>query len=133
MRYVDDMQLFADKKETLWEWKQQTELYLHKLRLHIHTGAHPRPVTEGFGFLGFQVFPNRRRLKQRKGIQYQHKLKILLEKYQSGVADVDNVLDSVMAWNNHVSYGNTLGLRKRCFLPCQTMLLPWQERDTSAF
>lgn len=115
VRYVDDMQLFAHDKQILWEWKQQVETYLNRLRLHCHAGAHPRPVTEGFGFLGFRIFPEQRRLKQRKGIQYQQHLKSLLKQYGLGIIDEDKVLDSVMAWNNHAGYGNTIGLRKQIF------------------
>ncbi|MGR9108681.1 MAG: hypothetical protein ACU843_17320 [Gammaproteobacteria bacterium] len=72
-------------------------------------------VTEGFGFLGFRIFPERRRIKKRKGIQYQRHLKGLLRAYQAGLIADDSVLDSIMAWNNHAGYGNTIGLRKRVF------------------
>ena len=115
VRYVDDMLLFSNEKKVLWEWLNKVQIYLYTLRLHLHRGAHPRPITEGVGFLGFRVFPYRRRLKRRKGIQYQRHLHQLLADYQQGLIEMDNVLDSVMAWNNHVSYGNTIGLRKQLF------------------
>jgi Reverse transcriptase (RNA-dependent DNA polymerase) len=115
VRFVDDLLLFAGDKRTLWLWKQELTEYLVSMRLHFHEGAHPRPVSEGFGFLGFQIFSDRKRLKKRKGIQYQRHLKILLENYYAGLVGMDEVLDSVMAWNNHLSYGNTMGLRKNIF------------------
>src|SRR2546428_5191630 len=64
VRYVDDMLLFAADKATLWEWKAALQERLAALRLIIHPGAHPRPVDEGIPFLGFTVFPQRRRLKR---------------------------------------------------------------------
>ena len=71
VRYVDDMLLFADDKTTLWRWRAALVERLTRLRLTIHAGAHPRPVVEGMSFLGFVMFPARRRLKRRKGIHFQ--------------------------------------------------------------
>src|SRR5690606_495887 len=78
LRYVDDFLLFADSKRTLWQWKAALQERLVRLRLTIHDGAHPRPVTEGFPFLGFVIFPEQRRLKRRKGIHYQRRLRRLI-------------------------------------------------------
>lgn len=76
-RYVDDMLFFADDKATLWRWREAVVDRLARLRLTIHPGAHPRPVTEGVPFLGFLVSPDRRRLKRRRGIHFQRKLRRL--------------------------------------------------------
>ena len=43
---------------------------LARLRLTIHPGAQPQPVTEGVPFLGFIVYPEQRRLKRRKGLHF---------------------------------------------------------------
>lgn len=115
VRYVDDLLLFANDKILLWQWKMQLEKYLSRFKLKFHQGFHPKPVTEGISFLGFRVFEQRRRLKQRKGIQYQQHLKKLIKQFKQGEILPDTLLDSVMAWNNHASYGNTLGLRKIMF------------------
>lgn len=115
VRYVDDMLLFTNDKATLWHWHDSVRDYLYTLRLHIHSGAHPKPVSEGVSFLGFRLFPEKRRLKKRKGIQYQRHLKQLLINYQKGISERDEVLDSIFAWNNHVSYASTIGLRKQIF------------------
>jgi retron-type reverse transcriptase len=112
VRYVDDVLLFADDKALLWAWREAVSERLARLRLTIHPGAHPRPVTEGIPFLGFVVFPDRRRLKRRKGIAYQRRLRRLLEAYVDGEIPLERVTASVQGWANHARYGNTLGLRK---------------------
>jgi hypothetical protein len=112
VRYVDDLLLFADGKQILWEWKRTVEQRLIGLRLTIHPGAHPRPVTEGIPFLGFTVFPHKRRLKRRKGVQFQRKLHDLLDAYECGEILADTLFASIQGWENHVRYGNTAGLRK---------------------
>ncbi|MCP4358204.1 MAG: RNA-dependent DNA polymerase [Chloroflexi bacterium] len=112
VRYVDDFLLFADEKETLWAWKEAIVTRLADLRLTIHPGAQPRPVTEGIPFLGFHIFPNRVRLKQRNGMQYQRKFRQMLAQYADGEIELDEVTASVRGWVNHARWGNTVGLRK---------------------
>lgn len=85
---------------------------LASLRVTTHPGAHPRPVDEGIPFLGFVVFPQRRRLKRRKGLYFRAKLRRLLTAARAGELPVTHVTASVQGWVNHVRYGNTVGLRK---------------------
>ena len=99
LRYVDDFLLFSDEKPELWAWKTAIEKRLASLRLTIHPGAHPRPVTEGFGFLGFVIYLHRRRLKRRKGIHYRRGLKRLIGVYHEGNAGYEDVRASVWASN----------------------------------
>jgi len=115
VRYVDDLLLFADDKATLWEWREAVTERLARLRLTVHPGAHPRPVTEGIPFLGFIVFPTHRRLKRRKGIAYRRRLKRLLARYRTGEMPLERVTASVQGWVNHVRYGDTWGLRHALF------------------
>jgi retron-type reverse transcriptase len=112
LRYVDDFLLFADDKDVLWTWKSELEAWLARLRLTIHPGAHPRPVTEGIPFLGFVVYPEYRRLKRRKGIHYRQRFRRLVDNYATGHISLDQLSASVRGWANHARYGNTVGLRK---------------------
>ena len=112
VRYVDDFLLFAEDKATLWKWLEGLIERLVRLRLTIHSGAHPRPVSEGIPFLGFIVFPNRRRLKRRKGIHYQRRLRNMIADYRAGIIPRTRITASVQGWVNHARYGNTVGPRK---------------------
>lgn len=112
VRYVDDLLLFADTKAALWDWKEAVTDKLADLRLTAHPGAQPRPVGEGIPFLGFQIFPERMRLKRRKGIAYRRKFRGLLRQYEAGGIGLDVVNASVRGWVNYVRFGNTIGLRK---------------------
>ena len=104
--------LFADDKATLQGWLPEVERRLARLRLTLHPGAHPRPVTEGIPFLGFLVFPEHRRLKRRKGIAFVRRLRVLAARCAAGEIALDQVHASVRGWINHVRYANTIGLRK---------------------
>jgi hypothetical protein len=112
---MDDLLLFADDRASLAAWQPVLTERLARLRLHFHPGAEPRPVAEGLGFLGFQVFPHRRRLKRRKAVQYRRHLARAVRAYRTGALEAEAVLGSVLAWNSHAAYGNTLGLRRALF------------------
>jgi hypothetical protein len=112
LRYVDDFLLFAAGKAQLWEWKRAIRARLARLRSTIHPAAHPRPVTEGIPFLGFIIFPDRRRLKRRKGVFFQRRLRGLTEAYRAGEIPLLSVRESIQGWINHTRYANTIGLRK---------------------
>ncbi len=115
VRFVDDMLLFAEDKETLWGYKDAVVERLAALRVTIHPNAQPQPVTEGIPFLGFIIFPQRRRLKRRKGIHFRRRFDDLIAAYQAREITLDQLNASVQGWVNHVRFGNTIGLRKSIF------------------
>ena len=112
VRYVDDFLLFAQDQSTLWAWHQCLVSYLAGLRLTIHPGAHPRPVSEGIPFLGFVVYPTHRRLKRRKVVHFRRKLREQMRSYRAGTLPASQVSASVLGWINHARYGDTWGLRR---------------------
>ena len=112
LRYVDDFLLFSDDKKMLLKWKQALRSRLARMRLTIHPQAQARPVSEGFSFLGFRIFPEKRRLKRQKGLYYQRKLRKMFAAYADGNLSLTDLDASVQGWANHVRYGNTVGLRK---------------------
>ena len=113
VRYVDDLLLFADDKPTLHAWRKAVVAYLAGLRLTIHAeSAQPRPGRVGLPFLGFQVFPDHRRLKRRNVVKARRRLETLSESYARGEAPLERVDASVQSWISHVNHGDTWGLRR---------------------
>lgn len=112
VRYVDDLLLFANDKTTLWTWHAAIVDRLAALRLIIHPGAQPRPVTEGIPFLGFVVYPTHRRLKSRKVAAYWRRWRALLAAHVAGEETQEAVVSSLQGWINHACYGDTWGLRR---------------------
>ncbi len=118
IRYVDDMLLFAQNKAQLHAWREQVTDFLAGLRLTIHANsAQPRPVRTGVPFLGFQVFPDHRRLKRRKAVHARRRLKALAARYRDGEIDEKSVQASVRAWIAHAEHGDTWGLRSDILAP----------------
>jgi RNA-directed DNA polymerase len=111
LRYVDDFLLFGDDKKELMRWRNAIIKRLEQMRLTLHAGsAHPQCGAAGIPFLGFRIFPDYRRLKQRKGFAYRRKLRHLIQ-----IAGRETIRASVQGWLNHVRYADTVHL-------CQSML-----------
>lgn len=112
VRYVDDFLLFDDDRHRLMDMRDALVERLAALRLTIHPGAQARPVTEGFPFLGFTVFPQRRRLKRRKGVHGARRLRQSVAAVRAGELEPETLTARVRGWVNHVRHANTTGLRK---------------------
>ncbi|MBM4467631.1 MAG: RNA-dependent DNA polymerase [Chloroflexi bacterium] len=116
IRYVDDFLLFGGDKPTLHAWRAAIIAFLITLRLRLHeASAQVYPVTTGIPFLGFRVYPAHRRLKRRKGIAFQRRLKQLLAAYAAGAVEQEQLDAAVRGWVAHVSHGDTYGLRRAVF------------------
>ena len=113
VRYVDDFLLFGNNKDELHEWHQRIVQRMERHRLRIHSGAHPRPVTEGVPFLGFMLFPTHRRLKSRKGWHFTRRYRALLAQASAGHIPWSQLSAVVLGWVNHVKNGDTVGLRRK--------------------
>lgn len=113
LRYVDDMALFADTKAQLWEWKQAIVQRLAELRLTVHAGsAQVEPVKAGVPWLGFVVFPTRRRVKSRKAVAATRRVTAQLDAWQAGRISFGEFDASIKGWINHVRYADSWGLRE---------------------
>ncbi len=113
VRYVDDMLFFADDKKSLWELKGRVIERLAGLRLTAHEGrCQVLPVTEGIPFLGFRLFPHRRRLKARKAVAFARRHRERLRAYAAGAMEFEEVSAGVQGWVAHAAHGDTGGLRR---------------------
>lgn len=116
VRYVDDFVLFADDKSILHEWKSALQDFLAQLRLTMHERKSVVfPVADGFGFLGFRVYPHQRRLKRENARAFMRRLRLLQRQYAAGAIPIDRVHQSTQAWIAHAAHGNTRRLRAQLF------------------
>ncbi len=116
VRYVDDFVLFSNEKRVLWEWRAAIEKFLQTLRLVTH----PRktvvyPVHNGIPFLGWRVYPERRRLKRDNVCDFVERFRKLTRAYQTREIDFETLDRSTQAWIAHARHGNTKRLRAKLF------------------
>lgn len=114
VRYVDDFLVFGDDKDQLARWRENGRARLDAMRLLLH----PRkcriyPVTEGIAFLGFRVFPWKRRLLPASVGRARRRLSAMARDYARGIVSMPEIRQRVTAWIGHARHGNTIGLRRR--------------------
>jgi len=112
VRYVDDMALFSNSKDQLWQWQDALIKRLARLRLTVHPNSQVVPVDHGIPWLGFIVYPRFRRVKARNVRNFQRRLQDRWQAFCSGSISFAEFDSSVQGWINHVRYADTWGLRK---------------------
>ncbi|MDP2997713.1 MAG: reverse transcriptase/maturase family protein, partial [Bryobacterales bacterium] len=114
LRFADDFVLFDAGRAELRAMLGPLQEYLDGLRLRLHpTKCHILPVCRGIPFLGWQVFPDHRRLRRRTGVRFQRKLAELALGHARGMVPMERVKASVMSWIGHLSHGDTWRLRRK--------------------
>jgi retron-type reverse transcriptase len=114
VRYVDDFALFHDDKSVLAEWRARIVEFLgRRLRLRVHErSAQVQPCAAGVPWLGWVVYPDKRRLKSRKAVEATRRLQALHDAWVADEISFAEFDASVQSWIEHVRHGDTLGLRK---------------------
>ncbi|MFV9504213.1 MAG: reverse transcriptase domain-containing protein [Oscillochloridaceae bacterium umkhey_bin13] len=113
LRYCDDLLLFANDKPTLQRWREAVMSYAARLRFTLHEGrAQVVPVETGLPFLGWHVFPYRRRLKRRNVLAFACRFRKLRAQYAAGRCTRAELEQRLQGWLGHARQGNTLALRR---------------------
>ncbi len=115
-RYVDDFLLFHDDKGILHGWRAAIEDYLVDLRLTVHPEKSVVfPTGNGIPFLGFVLYPDRRRLKIKNVRAFLRRFRQQRRAIRQGRATWQEIEPSLRSWNAHADHGQTWRLRNRLF------------------
>ena len=114
VRYGDDMVAFADGKPALRRALREIRRALAALRLRVHpVRCRLLPVAEGTLFLGFQVFPRRRRLDPGNVRRFRRRLAGLRRALARRCVRPQEVTPRIRAWIAHAAHADTVRLRGR--------------------
>ena len=104
IRYADDLLLFGNSRQQMWDYQEQLALRLqtHRLRLHRHK-THVHPCHSGVRFLGFLVQRHRRRPLQDGLRRFSRRMRRLRWERRHGRIDFQRIRASVRAWLAHLS------------------------------
>ncbi len=116
LRYVDDLAVLDDSKTRLHEIRESVRERLAQDRLQLHPHkSQITPVAVGIDFLGYHVFPFRRRLRNDNGHRFARKLRGFAKAYAEGRMDWEDFNPSVQSWIGHARHAETEGLRRVIF------------------
>ncbi|MFN9263537.1 MAG: reverse transcriptase domain-containing protein [Acidobacteriota bacterium] len=132
LRYVDDFLLFGDSREELLRAAGRIRDFLGaELRLRVHEGKFQvRRCADGVTFLGWRLFPGRRRLARGNVVRIRRRLRHLREQYHAGLVDAGEFRQVVQGWLGHAAAGNTWRLRQQLF--DELILVPAEHGRTLA-
>lgn len=114
VRYVDDFLLFDHDKHRLHDHRAAIEDLLMRVRLRLH----PRkcfvaPVTSGFTFLGYRIFPALRRLDADHVRRFKRRLRRYHQAVAEGCMSDAQRRDCIRSWIAHARYADTAHVRSR--------------------
>lgn len=113
LRYCDDLLLFADDKATLHGWAAAMQERLAALRLTVHTQRiRVAPVSAGFPYLGWTVYPAIRRLRNRNVVRFWRRYRARVAAYARGEIDRERLECTIHGWIGATQHGSTQGLRR---------------------
>jgi retron-type reverse transcriptase len=117
LRYMDDLALFSDSKAELHGWNAEIRAYLRdRLALELNENqSSVAPVTQGFGFLGFRVFPALIRLKGYGRTRFFRKWRSGEAAWASGTKTEHEFLQSAASLLGHIRHADTRNLRRAFF------------------
>lgn len=113
-RYMDDVLLFADDKETLWDAAAELTAFARdKLALQMKPSAtRVLPVTDGVPWLGFRVFPLLVRLDAPGRTRTIRRLRASARRASAGPAAADAEAERAGSVIAHASHANTYAWRQ---------------------
>ena len=114
---MDDLVLFADEKDTLWDAAERIKCYLQKnLRLITKTGSVLlAPVSQGLPFLGFRIFPGVMRVNRQGWRRFRSKIIKRNSQLQKCEIDHETGHRSAASLVGHIQQVNTRNLRASFF------------------
>jgi len=116
IRYMDDVLLFGQDREELQAAARRMQRILDPLRLRLHPRkTWVRRTKDGFAFVGFRVFPDRRLLVPQRVALARRRMRRLAWRYGRSEVGLQDVRRSVRAWISHARHGDTYRLRTRIF------------------
>ncbi|MBR6757393.1 MAG: RNA-directed DNA polymerase [Bacteroidaceae bacterium] len=84
IRYMDDILLFADRREDIYRYVEEIELIMHRTVLLNLKPAVVQQTQYGISFLGYMLYPHKILLNRRSKIRFRKKLQMYEQYRQSG-------------------------------------------------
>jgi RNA-directed DNA polymerase len=113
IRYADDLLLFGESRQQMWDIRDrlQERLAEARLRLHPHK-THVQPTRRPVTWLGFQVSPDAIRFSQQGIRRFVRRAARQRKAFQSDDVDLSTIPVSLQAWKAHLRICNSQSLQR---------------------
>ena len=127
LRYVDDFAAFSNDRQELADTQLAMEEFLTTLRLKMHPiKSQLFETIHGANFVGFQVLPDRIRVRNDNLRRARRRIKQLQEDYAVGKISLTPLAQRLQSWKAHLKHGDTHRLRRKVF---DHYVFPRKEED----
>jgi|LauGreDrversion4_2_1035121.scaffolds.fasta_scaffold39195_3 RNA-directed DNA polymerase len=104
LRYADDLLLFSDDRQQLWEAVEGLTQRLGQYRLRLHPRkTHVQPSRCWLTWLGMRILGSRCRISQQGIHRFIRRMRRQRREYAAGAIDASRVRQSLHAWLGHTS------------------------------
>jgi RNA-directed DNA polymerase len=111
VRYADDLVLFGDSRQQMWEYREAIAAFVATLRMRLHSSkTHVAPCTQPLNFLGLRISRDELRLRSSGIHRFTRRIRRLQNRLTSGRISYVEVQTSLRAWLAHCGHANTQGL-----------------------
>ena len=110
--YLNPLDQFIKRELKCKASERYVDDFLAELRIRLHDRESTvYPVTNGIPFLGFRIYPDKRRLKRRNGVAFARRFRKLRAQVAAGEITQEQLYQSVQSWMAHAAHGDTYRLR----------------------
>lgn len=114
IRYMDDIVILGESKETLHEWKAKIEAFLHEeLELDLNDKTCIRPVRMGVEFVGVRIWPAYMKLRKSTVGRLKREVKKITEMYATGEMSKEDFDRRVASIKGLLAHTQSASLRGR--------------------
>ncbi len=116
IRYVDDFVIFSSNKLQLHQWQRSITSFLVGFRLLPHPNkTHIHVVKNGVPFLGFKVYPYRRKVHKSSTNRYLRFLKKKLFLKEQGKLSPEKLETGLNSWLGHIRFAQSERLEYKTY------------------
>lgn len=131
VRYADDLMLFGETKEELWQVRDALKQRLSEIRLRLHKNkTHIRPSSSGVLLLGLRVWPNQIRLSQQAIRRFNRRRRRMQHEFARGQINCQAIQDSLSCWSAWTKQANASQIQKTLTRKIRLKRDPKQNKST---
>lgn len=114
LRYADDLLLFGDSRQALWDAVERIRRRLADQRLQLHPQeTQLTPTTDALTCLGFRVTQRGIRLSQQGIRRFLKRIRRQRDEFSKGDLDCSQIATSLAAWRAHLQHANNQALERQ--------------------
>lgn len=121
-RYMDDLILLGDSRETVRAWRTNLESYVKEMGLVVNPKTRIFPAKTGIPFLGHRIWHSHRRVLRPNVVAGRRRMRATISAVQTGAMPGKLAVDCLRSWFAHLGHADTYRLRVKLWREAKSTL-----------